>query len=225
MIKRFVVCCATATVTFAPMSAQSQSFEHGLEIYQQSVNNLTTNAMNGIGLQNTLPPSKRAPSYSNRSVTGRGGSTKPYDFSGSTASRNLNYTGDFAKYARAANMPARDPSSSMAMWMALGWSIANGVELSEKNPSHVEGVRRLQRQAQTTMRQNTDINDANNRQLIDEQLRKNIIQLDSLRVAIRNRQDSGELAELSDSVHSAWQRKFGIDLRSVILTEDGLVNR
>jgi hypothetical protein len=223
MNKRFVVCCVTATVTLAPMSAQCQSFEPSL--HQQLNTIIIQSQMNNIGLQNTLPPSKRAPGYGNKPAIGRGGSTKPYDFSGSTASRNLNYTGDFAKYARAANMPASDPSSSMAMWMALGWSIANGVELSEKNPSHVEGVRRLQRQALATMRQNTDINNASNRQLINEQLRKSIIQLDSLRVAIRDRQDSGALAELSDSVHSAWQRKFGVDLRSVILTEDGLVNR
>jgi hypothetical protein len=223
MMKRFFVCCATATVTLAPMSAQCQDFEPSL--HQQLNTNLINSAINNIGLQNTLPPSKRAPGYGNRPVTGRGGGTKPYEFSGSTANRTLNYTGNFAKYARAANIPMRDPSSSMAMLMALGWSIANGVELSEKNPSHVAGVRSLQRQVMATMSRNTGINDANKRQFLDEQLRKSTILLDSLRVATRDRQDSGALAELSDSVNSTWQKKFGIDLRSMILTEDGLVSR
>jgi hypothetical protein len=223
MMKWFLVCSATATVTLVPMSAQCQGFEPSL--HQQLNTNLINSAINNIGLQNTLPPSKRAPGYGNRPVTGRWGGTKPYEFSGSTANRNLNYTGNFAKYARAANIPMRDPSSSMAMLMALGWSIANGVELSEKNPSHVAGVRSLQRQVMATMSRNIDTNDASKRQFIDEQLRKSAILLDSLHVATRDRQDSSALAELSDSVNSAWQKKFRIDLRSMILTEDGLVSR
>jgi hypothetical protein len=219
MIKRFVVCCTTAAITIAPMSAQCQSFEPSL---QQQLNSIIIESqINGIGLQNTLPPSRRAPGYGNTSS----GTTKPYNFSGSNQSSNLNYTGTFARYARAANIPMRDPSSSMAMQIALGWSIANGVELSENNPIHVAGLRSLQQQSLATMRRIPDTNDANVRQIVEEQLRKTNIMLDSLRVSIRDRQDASEIAELSDSVHSVWQQKFGINLRSVILTKDGLVSR
>jgi hypothetical protein len=223
MLKRFVVCCTATTITLTPMPARCQSFEPSL--HQQLNSNLIIGEMNNIGLQNTLPPSRRAPGYGNTSATWRGRVAKPYESSGQTVNRNLDYNGLFAKYAKAANIPRRDPSSSMAMHNAIGWSIANGVELSEKNPIHIAGVRSLQRQASAIMRQNADMNDASNRQRLDEELTTRTVALDSLRIDIRDRKRPGTLAELSDSVHDIWQKKFGVDLRSMVLTEAGLVNR
>jgi hypothetical protein len=223
MMKQFVVCCAATTITLTPLSARCQSFEPSL--HQQLNSNLINGAINNIGLQNTLPPSRRAPGYGSTSATWRGNVTKPYEPSGQTVNRNLDYNGLFTKYVKATNIPRRDPSSSMAMLNAIGWSIANGVELSEKNPIHIAGVRSMQQQALATMRQNTDMNDASNRQHLDEELTKLAVGLDSLRIKIRDRKHPGTLAQLSDSVHDMWQKRFGVDLRSMTLTEAGLVNR
>jgi hypothetical protein len=136
-----------------------------------------------------------------------------------------NFTAVYATYVDAAKIPMRDPGSSMALYTAIGWAIANGVELSGENPGDVVRVQALRRQSLATLGQRPDINSAGIRQRLDEEFMILMVLLDAGRISARDREGPAAAAEFSNGVHNLWKKQFGLDLRKVTFDAAGMNKR
>jgi hypothetical protein len=256
------LCLVSSILLFSPIAANAQAVDGLPELL---TSNLLMNSMNNIGLQNTLPPSRRAPGYGNRPAnqgrinaelrSGQNRPTTPVSVTPLTyrvdpaitrvvrteiiarAARNNAAYGTmiqnffagndpantFRSYSRMTGIPIRDVSSSMAMYMVFGWATANGVVLSERNSDHVAGVVGTRRQMVQILSQQEAMMDMANRQRLDEEYMHLTTLIDAGGQAARTKEGPREVAEFSDAIHADFLNQFGIDLRNMDLTADGLV--
>jgi hypothetical protein len=267
-----------AIVVFVPFLAHSQDgTDFGYNAATASTSSLLASAMNNIVLQNTLPPSRRAPSYGDKAPNRSRQATPSNDTQAKqqrltqqrptqqrpAVSTSLSYRPDarlsqtvksefiartrrnnpnaadavatslasinvgdiFSNYTTMANVPVRDPSSSMAIYTAIAWSIANGVVLNGNNPNDIARVQGLQKQLLVKLQLSSNMADMTIRQKLDEEFMILSIILDAGHDSARVTEGPRALADYSNGVSLLFKQQFGIDLRSMDLTANGLMEK